>query len=40
MYYMNGNYERFARTKKPVHVGEKSAYLIGLGLASLSAAHF
>jgi oleate hydratase len=40
MYYSNGNYEAFARPKKPAGVEEKSAYLIGAGLASLSAAAF
>ncbi len=40
MYYSNGNYEAFARPKKPEGVDEKSAYLVGSGLASLSAACF
>lgn len=40
MYYSNGNYEAFARAKKPANVENKSAYLIGSGLASLSAAAF
>ncbi|WP_195576552.1 oleate hydratase [Paenibacillus sp. 1001270B_150601_E10] len=40
MYYSNGNYEAFARPKKPLGVDQKSAYLIGSGLASLSAAAF
>lgn len=40
MYYSNGNYEAFARPKKPLGVDHKSAYLIGSGLASLSAAAF
>ncbi|MDQ0216150.1 oleate hydratase [Oikeobacillus pervagus] len=40
MYYSNGNFEAFARPKKPEGVDEKSAYLIGSGLASLSAACF
>lgn len=40
MYYSNGNYEAFARPEKPAGVDEKSAYLIGSGLASLSAACF
>lgn len=40
MYYSNGNYEAFARPKKPQGVEQKSAYLIGAGLASLSAASF
>ncbi len=40
MYYSNGNYEAFARPKKPAGVDEKSAYLVGGGLASLAAAAF
>lgn len=40
MYYSNGNYEAFARPKKPVGVERKSAYLVGAGLASLAAACF
>lgn len=40
MYYSNGNYEAFARPEKPEGVDHKSAYLIGSGLASLSAACF
>ncbi len=40
MYYSNGNYEALARPKKPVGVENKKAYLIGSGLASLSAAAF
>lgn len=40
MYYSNGNYEAFARPVKPEGVDEKSAYLIGSGLASLAAACF
>ncbi len=40
MYYANGNYEAFARPKKPKDVENKTAYLIGAGLASLSAAAF
>lgn len=40
MYYSNGNYEAFARPKKPADVEKKSAYLIGSGLASLAAAAF
>ncbi len=40
MYYSNGNYEAFARAKKPVGVDKKSAYLVGSGLASLAAACF
>lgn len=40
MYYSNGNYEAFARPRKPEGVDEKSAYLVGSGLAALSAACF
>lgn len=40
MYYSNGNYEAFARPKKPANVDQKSAYLVGAGLASLAAACF
>lgn len=40
MYYSSGNYEAFARPMKPEGVDHKSAYLIGSGLASLSAACF
>lgn len=40
MYYGNGNYEAFARPKKPEGVDRKSAYLIGGGLASMAAAAF
>jgi oleate hydratase len=40
MYYSNGNYEAFARPVKPEGADRKSAYLIGSGLASLSAACF
>ncbi|MGJ1010803.1 oleate hydratase [Enterococcus sp. DIV0421] len=40
MYYSNGNYHAFAHPKKPKGVEDKSAYLIGSGLASLAAAVF
>lgn len=40
MYYSNGNYEAFARPLKPAGVDDKSAYLVGAGLASLAAACF
>ena len=40
IYYTNGNYEAFARPKKPEGVDEKSAYIVGSGLASLAAACF
>ena len=38
--YTNGNYEAFARPEKPAGIEEKSAYLVGSGLASLAAACF
>ncbi|MCI0130198.1 MULTISPECIES: oleate hydratase [Enterococcaceae] len=41
MYTSNGNYEAFARPKKPERTDKISAvYLVGSGLASLSAAAF
>ena len=40
MYYTNGNYEAFARPRKPKDVDAKSAWMVGSGLASLSAAAF
>lgn len=40
MYYSSGNYEAFARPLKPEGVEHKSAYIIGSGLAALSAACF
>ena len=40
MYYSSGNYEAFARPEKPDGIENKSAYLIGSGLASLAAACF
>lgn len=40
MYYANGNYEAFATPKKPEGAEQKTAYLVGGGLASLAAACF
>ena len=40
MYYSNGNYEAFARPRKPEGADRKSAYLVGSGLAALAAACF
>ena len=40
MYYTNGNYEAFAKPRKPKGVDEKQAWLVGGGLASLAAAAF
>jgi oleate hydratase len=34
MYYTNGNYEAFARPRKPHDADQKSAWLVGSGLAS------
>ncbi len=40
MYYGAGTYEAFARPEKPEGVDRKSAYIIGTGLAGLSAAFY
>ncbi|MFV0517011.1 MAG: oleate hydratase [Aminipila sp.] len=40
MYYSSGNYEAFARPVKPEGVDKKSAYIIGSGLAALTAACY
>ncbi|MEG0763988.1 MAG: oleate hydratase [Oscillospiraceae bacterium] len=40
MYYSSGNYEAFARPEKPIGVEHKSAYIVGSGLAALSAACY
>ena len=40
IYYSNGNYEAFARPEKPEGVEKKSAYIIGTGLAGLTAAFY
>lgn len=40
MYYSNGNYEAFARPKKPEGMDSKNAYIIGTGLAALTAACY
>ena len=40
MYYGSGTYEAFARPEKPEGVDKKSAYIIGTGLAGLSAAFY
>ena len=34
MYYSSGNYEAFARPKKPEGIDKKSAYIVGSGLAA------
>ena len=40
MYYSSGNYEAFARPRKPEGVDNKSAHIIGTGLAALTAACY
>ncbi|OAF02816.1 oleate hydratase [Bradyrhizobium centrolobii] len=40
MYYSSGNYEAFARPRKPVSVDKKNAWFIGAGLAALAGAAF
>ncbi|MFF0456882.1 oleate hydratase [Nocardia africana] len=40
MYYTSGNYEAFARPRKPEGVDDKTAWFVGAGLASLSGAAF
>ena len=40
MRYTNGNYEAFARSRKPKDVEKKQAYIVGGGLAGLAAAVF
>lgn len=40
MYYSSGNYEAFAHPRKPEGVDHKSAYIIGTGLAALTAAVY
>lgn len=40
MYYSSGNYEAFARPRKPEGVDNKTAWLVGAGLAAMSAAAF
>ncbi len=40
MYYSAGNYEAFAHPEKPQDADKKSAYIIGSGLAGLSAAFY
>ncbi len=40
MYYGSGNYEAFVRPRKPKDVDNKSAYIVGSGLASLTAACY
>lgn len=40
MYYSSGNYEAFATASKPDGIDNKKAYIVGSGLAGLSAACF
>lgn len=40
MYYSSGNYEAFARPEKPEGADRKSAYVVGSGLAALTAACY
>lgn len=40
MYYSAGTYESFAHPEKPEGVDKKSAYIIGTGLAGLTAAFY
>lgn len=40
MYYSSGNYEAFARPRKPEGVEDKTAWFVGAGLASMSSAVF
>ena len=40
MYYTNGNYAAFSKARKPMDVAERKAYIVGSGLAGLSAAAF
>src|SRR5271165_6704367 len=40
MYYSSGNYESFARPRKPESVENKTAWFVGAGLASLAGAAF
>ncbi|MEV6774092.1 oleate hydratase [Nocardia sp. NPDC051030] len=40
MFYSSGNYEAFARPRKPAGVDDKTAWFVGAGLSSLSGAAF
>ncbi len=40
MYYSSGNYEAFARPRKPMGVDSKTAWFVGSGLAALAGAAF
>ena len=40
MYYTNGNYAAFSKARKPLGIENRKAYIVGGGLAGLSAAAF
>lgn len=40
MYHSNGNYEALVHARKPAGVDQKSAYIVGGGLAGLAAGVF
>ncbi len=40
MYYSSGNYEAFARPRKPEGIDEKTAWFVGAGLTSMASAVF
>ena len=40
VYYSNGNFEAFARPRKPKGVENKTAWFVGSGLAALAGAAF
>lgn len=40
MYYSSGNYEAFAKPRKPAGVDEKTAWFVGSGMSSLAGAAF
>ncbi|GAA2666531.1 oleate hydratase [Actinoplanes palleronii] len=40
MYHSSGNYEAFARPRKPAGVDDKTAWFVGAGLSSLAGAAF
>lgn len=40
MYYSAGNFEAFAHPRKPEGIENKSAYIIGTGLAALTSAFY
>ena len=40
MFYTNGNYAAFCKPRKPENIENRHAYIVGGGLAGLSAAAF